>query len=357
MSVIKLGPHTNIQRPRFFHQKIFTPLPFVSVGQSATIAAETTAEARTISAVRIFQNNVFVGYGDYNANTGSTPTFSGTNLIYWDGNAFQNAVTAVATEQFLNLRVIDNKLWAIGMDPTAGSDPDYVVVESNMTATVVSKGSLNIEHGNDIFKSSAGDYYFVGSDSTDTDPSVWRSTDSGGTWTRVLSEVVGAVPHRYYTIGEVGGFLWVQRSAASANAFKSADGISWSNAGHRMSSLGSAWPHRAVPFLDRLAFVETSSVLPIMVGYVAHFGGTGAGTTFSIPQNSNSIYDLAVSGDFLYALTSNATQGSGLWRTSNLLSWVKVAFLASNTLRSLDVQNGTAWAGGTDSRLYTVTGL
>ena len=169
------------------------------VGTVAEAAAESTDWARQLQQVHCHAGLVFVGYGDWNANTGPS------SIVSWDGAAF-TAEHAFENEANHAFRVVDGQLWALAVDRRSstvgycrrGADGTWSDVE-------VLPASYHVfdvaELGGTIYLAGAGD----GGDGI---VMVWASTDGGSTWSASLT-IEGYPNARAYFIAERHGRVWV----------------------------------------------------------------------------------------------------------------------------------------------------
>lgn len=320
-----------------------TVATLTSLGQSATIAGETSADARTIWQTRYYDGNVFAGYGDWGAGS-SGPT----DVIYWDGSAFQSAYSALKTHATADLFVADGDLWAMSSDPTAGDDEDYVRV-TGTTATLAQKTPPKTTHLFGGWEHRDGTLYLSGVNAIDDSrPSIWRSTDDGGSWTRVHDEAFSGGTQRYYSVFYLNGYFWCQRPL-NVNAFRSSDGTTWSDAGFRITAGSAEQISHPVLFDGRIFFMSEHGQGGLTPN-VERFDGTNQ-ATYDSPIN-NYTRDIFVADGYLYAVVGFVSDTRVYRKATATASWSLVASMSGAVGRSGDGFDGTVWVGGTDSRLY-----
>ncbi len=320
------------------------PAGWTMLPTNPTIAAETTAVARTIWAVRPYNGRVYLGYGDWNVNTGPC------DLIYWDGAAYYAAISTFATEAIDHLYVVNGELWALPSDPTVGTNPDYARINGTIPTIANLSEPSHVHMFGVCRKASDGSLYLAGSYSgADNNVSIWRSANNGTTWARVRQEPQTA-GLRYWSVQDLNGTLWTQRDGTNPKAQFSTDGLTWQAASFQMAPSGGVPPKRMQVFNNTIVFLAAGVAAP---GNIVRFDGTKAGSWLA-PSGFNSYWDLCVADDgLLYVLQAGTSFGSRIWRTANGTAWDLVGQLADDRLRSFWVENGVIWAGGRDAVFST----
>lgn len=312
-------------------------------------AAETTPIGRTIWSVRHHEGRWYVGYGDWNlANVGPV------DLTYWDGDSWETAASAVGTGSFDQMHLIGDDLFIPITDPTSGTNPDYLRV-TGTTVNEVGLSEPSHVHLFGVTEDGSGNLYLVGQYSGggfSGNPTVWKSTNDGTTWTRAFS-ITGS--GNLYGIGWLNNKLWIQAPFASQFARSSSDGTTWTTEAFRLSALSSAsFLERHVEFDGQLAMFERTGINGS--GNVIRFSGTSGGVYDSPTSPNNSVRDMCVADGYLYALVNNATTTSLRRRPNWSTAW-STAVSFTGVGRSFHVHNGQALVGGTEGSAWFITNL
>lgn len=331
------------------------PLDFVwsDLGQVATIAAESTADARMIKGLAWYEGVLWLGYGDYSGNTGPC------NAIYWDGAAYQTAYSNFATEAFWTMRAARGDLFCPAIDPRVQYASDYLRCDGLVCTDAVNDPPKNI-HAFDIASHPNGStLVLVGATGVTPASAIWASTDDGATWTLVDSDTAY---DRCYGIGYLNGFFWTMKSdlqtAVTSNALKSADGITWSDAGFKLAA-NSTFNHFPVLFNGKL--VHNTQDPQSGAGFIRAFDGTQVASSPGIPNLSggagaDTYYGPCVGDGYLWVLRAGATgPGQVVWRTADLSTWTTPGTFTPGTGRSIEVHDGAIYIGTSNSRVYRTT--
>lgn len=291
----------------------------VQVGANPAAASQTSAMGKSVSDMEVFQGRVYLGSGDWVANTGPTPIYSYDPTT----GAFTREFDS-GTEAIQRFGVVGGALYAPATDRRTA---DLAVRTAD--GTWQDRTGLGSEHVFDVETSNGTDVFLAGS--LGTSGVVWRSTDAGVTWTRSL-----VVPralfsyNRFYDLHTAGGKVWAQSTEdATAWVF---NGTSWSRTSLNLKAAGLS---QSITFAGRVIGTVMST------GTIKNgtFNGT---TTGRLPYAGPN----TVSGGKLYTLNlANRT----VYATTNLSLWTAVATAPADAQSLAVTQDGTILVG-------TVTG-
>jgi len=188
-------------------------------------AAESTQFARLAASVVTWNNRVYVGYGDWVANTGPC------TIAYYDLDT-EEWVTdiEVAGQGPINLYLVDNgaRLAFVTSQGHGASQTQFGIKDSVGAAWRLSHqaGTLQTDHALGLMERS-GVLYINGAQGNNA--VIYRSTDWGATWTRVLNLAgVG----QYVTFTRIDGIIQTADMLYAAKegdnyVYSSSDGITW----------------------------------------------------------------------------------------------------------------------------------
>lgn len=315
------------------------------LGTDSVIAAETTSLARKIRSVTKFDGVYVLGYGDINS------AISPIYVRYYDPSdstfkTHPGLVGGQQSEAITPYHLFDGVLWGPYNDTT--STPDFVTLTSKSAGSTLSKLGGVLVHGWQMAKHGS-DLFLAGSKSSGTEPTVWRSIDSGATWAVAFSPTDAGM-HWCPCVFSVGGFVWTMPYGgipATAHAYKSADGASWSDAGFTISPNGYP-PRRAVSFASKVYYQATSPDGATR-GFLHVFDGTGTATDITASVGGYKVDDLIVAGGALYVLVN----GNQVWRSTDGATFTRIAYLDLPTAATgLCVDGTDLYIGSAGSHLY-----
>lgn len=308
------------------------------LGLHPQAAAQPTATGRALVTLCPWRGRLYVGYGDYQANTGPVA------VMAWDpARAAFITVHISDTEAIYNFRPIGGALYAPATDRREHAD--YAVGEPWRDAQPVTAA-----HAYDMATLDGSDLWLVGSAEGGLySPTAWRSTDGGAHW---------AIAHqrpengRYYFAAVFGHRLylesWSFKPRGSSEVF---DGERWSSGPELLPAGGHGV--RPIPFAGQLvyatkqSFVTPYGELNATPNRLLGFNGTVAAVVFD-----GELLDFFGDPRELFVLD---TKGA-IWRTTDLASWSRVAVAAGIRPQSLALLDGALYVGTQDAELYRLVG-
>jgi len=303
------------------------PVSFTFLGTHPDAAAQSTAAGKIIQKLKVFNNKLYIGYGDYNANTGPMKI----NPYDLNTNAFTGSLLTFNSEQMSQFRILGNKLYAPSIDPTCGNWCLGGYASGEPWAV---RSPVNVVHVYDMATLDGTDLWMAGA--SNVGARMWRSTDGGTVWNTV-QEDTSASPsgyERYYWVAQIKGKIYFQAgNTVPATPMRIFDGTTWTTGSTDTFSLPES---KVEVFKDK--------IIANNFNYLQTFDGTNMAF---VPYYAAGYWDISPSGDYLYAVTSNYK----LVRTSNLTSW-EVLGDAPTGSRSVTVYNGYVYVGTADSKIY-----
>jgi len=330
---------------------------FETIGTHPDAAAQPTATGRTISTLRPFRGKIYVGYGDYDANTGpiNVRAFNVTS------GSFTAPLLSALTEHILLYREIGGKLYAPIIDTSAGGGGATgfaVGTPSGDTETWQNVLPVGGIHMFDINSLDGTSLMMTGAVTGPTFAGqAWYSPDGVSNWTVSL-----AVPPRQagdftrlYGLGNYQGKLWTQArdtpSRTNPPYSEVWDGTSWSHGPDLLPPDGqTVW--RPEEFAGQMVYLTLHN--GFQISRMFKFDGTTAGQAYvDSTGNAGSLFrDYAVAGDYLYGLLSDGR----LIETRDLSQWT-VFDTAPASARSLTVLDGKLYIGTDSAQLLRYTSV
>jgi hypothetical protein len=303
-----------------------------------TIAAETTAAARQIKDIGVRGDRLYLGYGDYTANTGPT------DIAWVTTSGVTGSDLTVPTEEINTYRAFRGHLFAPWIDPTGcgtctPSNGGYSTSDANAWHNVHVAPAGHVydytELGTSRFLAGAIAYGGAG---------VWQS-DNGGPWRLVLSEesAGGATGwERFYWIITLNGKVYAQArhnggttAAPSSDTFRMKvwDGARWKSTRANVPGISEA--HQIEVFKGRAYF---------RTGVFTGTRTVSHNAPVSFPR------DWFATDDWLYVLGSDGRVA----RTSNGTQWESLGTVNTNA-RSIAVVGSTVYIGTNNATVYRST--
>jgi hypothetical protein len=290
---------------------------------------QATPLGRRLGALEPWQGRLYLGYGDYDANTGpiSISFFDPASKTITEELSFD-------TEAIALFRPLGDKLYAPATDPR-GAAVDYAVGPpwSPVAAFAATHVFDMAVVGADLFA--------VGSQ--DRDAVAWRSGDGGVQWTESVREsgAAGVFFLRYYFAAVLGGKLYVQAAPSESGQSRVLDGDAWSPGPNLLPRGGQGWNPRL--FAGALIYLSWQPIGPDG-GTLMRFDGRDARAVLA-----DEVLDFAVGADAVYILTS----AGRVRRSSDLAHWWNLG-VAPIGARSVALLGGRVYLGGTDGRLFMI---
>lgn len=203
------------------------PTPPALLGTHTHAAAQSTAWGQRLQEMLVFDGIVFVGYGDWNANTGRI--WAGGWDISAAGFVYESQLD---TENTWLHRVVNGRLVVPFIDPRSNSgDLARRSAGSAVWSTLpIGGGSAGSLHSFDVASYDGTDLWVVGSRTGSNVGSVWRSpSGNGGDWVEVLTFAppVGWDFARYNHIVHYNGRIYVSGYYFSGNPVTAIPGQAW----------------------------------------------------------------------------------------------------------------------------------
>lgn len=337
------------------HAAHFT-IEMEELGTHPSAATQSTNNGKKISSLKYFNSRVFMGYGDYNDNTGPIQI----NPYNVNTDVFEGSALTFPSESVKGWRTIRGKLYTTMVDPTCGlvCPSGYAEYDPDANNWQL-KTPVSAVHIYDIVGYDENELWLFGADNDGA--AIWRSIDDGDSWTRVRSR---ATIDRYYWGAVLDGKVFAHSGSGIKGPVESFDGSGWSEetlAGQYDAFCGLGGQQGGptpVVFNGKMICRHGSN-------YYTYNGDEyeqlpiNAGTALSGASCSVQNGDHAVTETFLYILCSNNTSGvpgtdSVVLRTRDLVRWDRV-FGVPNNASALDVDetNDTLYIGTTDAKLYS----
>lgn len=359
---------------------------FTLRGTYAPATVQPTARGKIITSLAAWNNKIYLGYGDYNTNTGpltfmpfdpSTNSFAATaENAPCDASAYPaTGAGCDQTEEVDQFRIINGNLYAASIDPQGGTTTDYAVATTSggwqqygtgwgNTPVNAHNDGVGMNHIFDMNTVTGSDLWMVGQ--KDNIAMAYCSADGGATWKQMLAVPVpqqyldaaiqagnSGDDARFYFAGVLNGKLYLQApyfygGAETSSHVYSGDNCSltstsWSTGPNLFSR--SAYYGKPDQFAGKMIMLSIQGG-SLGLGYSGLLAFDGTTTTnLSSPVG---FYDYTIDGSTLYAVGSNGT----IYSTTDLVNWSAVS-TAPTTARSIAVSNGTIYVGTTDSKLYS----
>lgn len=307
------------------------------LGVHPQASTQPTTTGKALVTLCPWQGRLYVGYGDYQENTGPI------SVTAWDPARSAFAIVHRSdTEAIYNYRVIGGALYAPATDRREHAD--YAVGEPWHDEQPVT-----VAHAYDVATLDGTDRWLVGSSEPGYRPTAWRSRDGGAHW---------AIAHqrdwngRYYFAAVYHQKLYVESwSLTPRGPSEVFDGTSWSTGPELLPAGGHGF--RPIVFAGRLVYATKQSLDVPYAALVATpnrllgFDGIVASVVFE-----RELLDFFAVERELLALDTEGV----IWRTTDLVTWSRVARTTGLHPRSLALLDNALYLGTMDSRLYRLTG-
>lgn len=324
---------------------------FQYVGTHPQASTETTERAKNMETLAAWNGKIYAGYGDWDANTGP---MSVTPFDPATGKFAATPEYVASTEAVEIFKVLNDKLYAVHVDPRGSANPAYSVA-SNATGVPVwtdAIGKLGLTHTYGLTQGNSASEMFISGQldegsATNEVAKVFRTTDGGATWTESLSAPSRGGYNRMMFIGKLGTKIYAQR--LSTADFNSTDPQSqaWVFDGSRWASatpIRAYMPYRAEEFAGTIVTQSTNRG-----GALLSYDGR---TTTAVRSN---LMDYTIGADgYLYALNYEyKSEGVAMLvaRTKDLVTWENITYAPWGS-QSIAYLNNVLYVGTNDSKLY-----
>lgn len=301
---------------------------------------QSTDSGQSLDTLHVYNGQIFMGYGDYGANTGPIDIYNYEPL---SGNL--NFEYTMGTEAIEIFRPINGQLYIPAADPAwQGVSHDYVYKKAN--GEWGSYFGLASAHVYDAFTFTGSDLWMVGSKGYDA--ALWRSYDNGISWfveKSVSTLNPGKDFSRFYFAGKLNGKLYVQPKEFYSSEQRPSlvyNGVQWVNGPYLFSS-GKEIGSKMLNFKNKLVYRGAAAN---SAGEFYYFDGSVAIASM-VTEKKLKTYDYAIYKNKVYVL---ATDGC-VYESADLVSWRRVAKLKHKKGRSLAIHNNMIYVGTSDSRL------
>jgi hypothetical protein len=311
--------------------RLGAPAEFVSLGKNPFAAAQPTAVGRYLHTLEGWQGELYMGYGDYDENTG--PIEVSAYNPRWSSYGTKLRFPTEAIELF---RPIGDRLYAPAIDPR-GDGPSAAVAVGEPDGRWSNNKNVWMTHVFDVATFDGTDLWLVGSRKTQA--IAVRTRDGGRTWETALAlEPRGADGDfaRFHFVFVHGGRLYVQAQDRRGGMFPRSnvfDGNGWTDG-------------------PNLRPIPNTGAKPLAVaGETVYFGARGVmafdgrAVRLARPPQTR-IHDLVVTDGILYVLDGREVLG-----TQDLAWWIPVATAPAGTT-SIGVLDGYLYAGTVESELF-----
>jgi hypothetical protein len=312
--------------------RLGAPAEFVSLGKNPFAAAQPTPVGRYLHTLEGWRGELFMGYGDYDENTGPIEISA-----YNPRRSSYGTKLRFPTEAIELFRPIGDRLYAPATDPR-GDGPSAAVAVGKADGHWSNNKDVWMTHVFDIATFDGTDLWLVGSRGTQA--IAVRSRDGGHTWATALALAPrsGAEKDfaRFHFVFAHRGRLYVQAQDRRGGMFprsKVFDGVGWTDG-------------------PDLRPIPNTGAKPLaLAGEIVYFGARGVmafdgGTVRLARAPQTRIHDLVVADEVLYVLDGREVLG-----TRDLAWWVSVGTAPAGST-SIGVLDGYLYAGTAESELF-----
>ena len=319
-------------------------LAFSVVATHPEASAQVTASGKLIRDLGVIDGEIFMGYGDYGANTGPIHI----NPFNIASGEFEDSQLTVPTDALHTFRTINGKIYAPMFDPRLSWTADVGYAERANDGTWSNQFEAPAIHVFDMTTLDGDDLWMVGSSveedgTTRRGGTAYRSADGGTTWSIVMTD--SSTPYnpsgleRYYWIAELDGSVYMQAWGTSPAApVRSFDGNDW-HSGTTARVCDTMQSNQVVVFADHIVCTSFST------GHIKIFDGVSI-DNYDLPTSVNGVTrDFYVDDDYLYVLLTDK-----IIRTADLETWQDVS-TAPNGAWSIAVVDDYVYLGNNEGQL------
>lgn len=353
---------------------------FTQIGIHPDAALQPTTPGKTLHTLHPAGGRLYVGYGDYGANTGPINVRYFHPLADAGTGAFSDVLITGNTDAFHRFRTIGDRVYAPHTDAIGRNNAGYVSGPADGSGPWSENNALQNVHFFDIAGYGANNQLFLagsGGPTSDDNSIIYTSADSGATW-QVSLDLAPAEPWnwtgdgdttsgfaRFYGLGRLGENLYalqvVSKYELQNNAWVSLgsetfelrtyDGTGWSTGSLLRTATG-----------GQTAFYDPEEIAGQLVLRSSH-PGRFAGAMFTFDGETltrliqpridtgatASFWDHYVDDDgVLYVLRNDGV----VLMTDDLLDWTTLATNVPATAQSLAVLGGYLYLGDNTGALY-----
>ena len=305
---------------------------FVSLGRNPYAAAQPTAVGRRLHTLEGWRGELYMGYGDYDENTGPIEIATYNPRLASFGSKLRFPTEAVEV-----YRAIGERLYAPAIDPL-GDGPSAAVAVGEPDGTWSNMKSVFMTHAFDIITRDGADLWLVGSRRLNA--IAVRSVDGGRTWATALEVGPRSGKNqdfaRFHFAFVLAGRLYVQAQDYVGGMFPRSrmwDGRAWDDGPDL----------RPIPNTGAKPYPFARQVVYLGADGITAFDGTRARV---VRAPAARIVDLTVSGGVLYVL-----DGREVLATEDLVGWRPVA-TAPPDATSIGVLDDYLYAGTATSEIH-----
>jgi hypothetical protein len=332
------------------------------IGRIEQAYAQPSSTGRVIATLEVFNGRLYVGYGDYTADSGPIAVVA----VDLETGTIGEPLLSHTSEAIYIYRQVAGQLFAPDIDPrgtrmagfargVAGVDADRWTDEKVVRAL----------HLFDVASFDGSDLWLFGS--LGSDAVAWRSRDGGSIWSTILS----AAPRtddgfaRFYCGFALGGRLYTQVTDYPGGVRSRSmvfDGTGWSTGPTLIPTFVShadVFPWKPLRVGDQVVYMDDHSGTTMVPARLYRFDGQRAELTFGPSDRHQTgdlqdfVLDVTVSEDTAYVL--NRLQQ--IWSSTDLVNWtLRTTFsgVEDDSATSLAVAGDDLYLGTRLSRIYKV---
>ena len=316
-------------------------MSFTTIGTHPEANAQPTSIGKNVYDLAVADGNVYMGYGDYNDNTGPVHI----NPYSISSGSFEGSQLEVPSEEISVFRNINGRLYAPMTDPRLPFTSDVGYSERASDGSWSNQLKAPAIHIYDMASLDGNDLWMVGSSveedgSTLRGATAYRSNDGGTTWNVAMTDVsepVGNGFERYYWVAKINDKIYMQAHDTDHNApMRSFDGASWEE--------GTTTEVCPTIRANKIEVFDNKMVCSIGNDQLRLFDGTTYTDITPVGQ-IGSAKDFYVNEDYLYVLGSNT-----IVRTQDLDTW-EIVSAAPIKAQSIAVDDDYVYLGDDSAKL------
>ncbi|HXT71591.1 MAG TPA: hypothetical protein VN700_17675 [Vicinamibacterales bacterium] len=330
----------------------------VLLGRIAAAAAQRTPVGRSIATLVPSHGRLYVGYGDYTADTGPITIVSidlATDTIHDSGFSF-------ASEAIFSYRQIGDELFAPDIDPRRASRGGYARgIAGPGSVAWTDEKVVPATHVFDVASYDGRDLWLFGS--LGSNAVAWRSTDDGRTWISALTVPPRAAGNfaRMYSGVSLAGKLHTQVVDFPGGVRPTSlvyDGVGWSNGPRWFPpevTIPDAFPWRPLAVGRQVMYLDQHTGATHRLVGLYRFDGVRAERAFGPPDAAGdpqfAVVDVTTSAGTAYLLNRRQE----IWSSTDLGRWrIRRTFNApgGETPTAIAVVGEDVYIGTNQSGIY-----